>query len=521
MKTIRTSTFDFSEIIANDFLYIDKTAYLWKLIHGGKDEYFLSRPRRFGKSLLVSTLKAIFQGRRELFHGLAIERMDYNWREYPILHLDFSNIALGEPQNLRDFLAAALMKWADMYQIELRGVGLSLQFENLIEDIASAKDTQVVVLIDEYDKPMLGNILNSKREEFLGILKSFYSCIKKCEGRIRFAFITGVSKFAHVSLFSDLNNLTDLTLQADYAGMLGFTADEIRANFADRIPLAAQANGLTEEALLERLLLWYDGYRFSCGETHVCNPVSIAKFFSEGFRFANYWAITGMPTFLLELAKNTRFNFEQALTQPVSELAFGAYELDNLDPMGLLWQTGYLTIKEVIPGPLGGSMYRLGFPDYEVEQSFNTQLLAHYSGFKESAMSGVVFQLLTQIHQNRIEEFMKTLQSYFAAIPYDIRGGDERYYQTIFFITFLLLNGAVEAEARTSDGRIDAVVATAERVFIFEFKLDQPDPMALEQIEDKQYYLKYRLSGKPITLVGASFDQTKGRLAEWRCTDMS
>ena len=166
-------------------------------------------------------------------------------------------------------------------------------------------------------------------------------------------------------------------------------------------------------------------------------------------------------------------------------------------------------------------MYRLGFPDYEVEQSFNTQLLAHYSGFKESAMSGVVFQLLTQIHQNRIEEFMKTLQSYFAAIPYDIRGGDERYYQTIFFITFLLLNGAVEAEARTSDGRIDAVVATAERVFIFEFKLDQPAPVALEQIEDKQYYLKYRLSGKPITLVGASFDQTKGRLAEWRCTDMS
>ncbi|MBP5674513.1 MAG: AAA family ATPase, partial [Victivallales bacterium] len=367
----------------------------------------------------------------------------------------------------------------------------------------------------EYDKPILGNIDNPNMPTILKQLKGFYNVIKTYEGLIRFAFITGVSKFAHVSLFSDLNNLTDVTLNPEYAGMLGFSEAEIRENFADRIPLAAAANGCPEEELMGRLLKWYDGYRFSDDETHVCNPVSVSTFFSNDYKFSNYWGKTGMPSFLLELAKNVRFNFEKAVSIPVSDLVFGAYELDNLDPMGLLWQTGYLTIKEILPGPLGSSMYRLGFPDYEVEQSFNTQLLAYYSGRKDGETAGLVFQLMTLIRENRIEDFMKVLQSYFASIPYDIRGGDEHYYQTIFFITFLLLGGEVEAEARTSDGRIDAVVSTRDHVFIFEFKLDKPSPTALTQIEDKEYYLKYQSSGKAITLVGASFDQGRGILVDW------
>ena len=272
---------------------------------------------------------------------------------------------------------------------------------------------------------------------------------------------------------------------------------------------------------MKTLLKWYDGYRFSKEETHVCNPVSLSSFFTNNYEFSNYWDSTGMPSFLLELAKNTRFNFEMALSQPVSDLVFGAYELDNLDPMGLLWQTGYLTIKELTPSPFGvGVFYRLGFPDLEVEQSFNTQLLTYYSGFKDMEMSAVLSQLLSSVRENRIDDFMKALQSYFASIPYDIRGGDERYYQTIFFITFLLLGTAIEAEARTSDGRIDAVIATQRHVFIFEFKLDKPAPTALEQIEEKMYYLKYQSSGKAITLVGASFDQSRGKLVEWILMDL-
>ena len=523
MKKIKTSTYNFPEIIENNFLYVDKTSYVWKLVEGGKDEFFLSRPRRFGKSLLVSTLKAIFQGRRELFKGLAIDKMDYDWQSYPVFHLDFSNSTLQTAEEVRDFLLDALDNFSRDVGIPLRGRSLNTQFENLIADTAKVSDTgSVVVLVDEYDKPILGNITNKEHNEsILSVLKGFYSNIKKQEGFIRFAFITGVSKFAHVSIFSDLNNLTDITLKTDYAGMLGFTEAEIMEYFADRIPLAAKANNCTEEELMMTLMKWYDGYRFSDDETHVCNPVSLSTFFSNNYKFSNYWGKTGMPSFLLELAKSTRFNFEMALSQPVSDLVFGAYELDNLDPMGLLWQTGYLTIKELTPSPFGvGVFYRLGFPDLEVEQSFNTQLLTYYSGFKDMEMSVVLSQLLSSVRENRIEDFVKALQSYFSSIPYDIRGGDERYYQTIFFITFLLLGTADEAEARTSDGRIDAVIATQGHVFIFEFKLDKPAPTALEQIEEKMYYLKYQSSGKAITLVGASFDQSRGKLVDWILMDL-
>lgn len=517
MKKIKTSTYNFPEIIEKDFLYVDKTAYVWKLVEGEKDEFFLSRPRRFGKSLLVSTLKAIFQGRRKLFKGLAIDKMDYDWKPHPVIHLDFSNCDADTPKKLEVYLNHLLNVSANELGLELREEGISIRFENLLIDAAASSEVgRVVVLVDEYDKPILGNIDNKEQNKaILSILKGFYSNIKKREDLIRFGFITGVSKFSHVSLFSDLNNLTDITLSDDYAGMLGFTEAEIRQNFADRIPIAAKAKGMAEEQLMANIQTWYDGYRFSNGETHVCNPVSVSTFFSNDYQFANYWGKTGMPTFLLKLARNTRFNFEKALSTPVSDLVFGAYELDNLDPMGLLWQTGYLTIKDVLPGPLGSNMYRLDFPDYEVEQSFNTQLLAYYSGRKDGETAGVVFQLMTLIRENRIEDFMNALQAYFATIPYDIRGGDEHYYQTIFFITFLLLGGEVEAEARTSDGRIDAVVATSDHVFIFEFKLDKPAPTALEQIEDRQYYLRYQSSGKDMTLVGASFNQENGKLVEW------
>ena len=523
MKTISTSTFNFNNIISNGFLYVDKTDYIHKLVQPAFGEYFLSRPRRFGKSLLVSTLKAVFQGRRDLFKGLAIDRMDYDWKAYPVIHLDFGNCNADTSEELEVYLNHLLEMAADGLGLELKEEEASIRFENLIRKAAEKSTTgSVVVLIDEYDKPVLGNISNKEHgTAILSVLKGFYANIKKQEAIIRFAFITGVSKFAHVSLFSDLNNLTDITLKTDYAGMLGFTESEIREYFADRIPLAAEANGLAEEELMARLLKWYDGYRFSDGNVHVCNPVSLATFFSNDYKFANYWGKTGMPTFLLQLARNTRFDFEKAVSVPVTDLVFGSYELDNLDPMGLLWQTGYLTIKEVLPGPLGSSMYRLGFPDYEVEQSFNTQLLAYYSGRKDAETAGMVFQLMTLIRANHVEDFMKTLQSYFASIPYDIRGGDEHYYQTLFFVTFLLLGGEVEAEARTSDGRIDAVVVTRDHVFIFEFKLDKPAPEALEQIEDKEYYLRYQSSGKAITLVGASFDQGKGRLADWLVKDLS
>ena len=519
MKEIGVGISCFNEIIERKYLYVDKTEFIWKLLQENMGEYFLIRPHGFGKSLLISTLKAAFLGQRGLFKGLAIDKMPYSWKPYPVVHFDFGDCKANTPDKFCRYLDEALQRLATVLGITLHGCNCTLRFADLINKAAG--DEKVVVLVDNYDMPFSRNVGSPSVHGIHRLLRDFLLPIKGCNDKIHFALLAGTHKIWLADCFGGLNNLTDITLKTDYAGMLGFTETEIREHFADRIPLAAAANGCTEEELMQTLLKWYDGYRFSNAETHVCNPVSLSTFFSNNYEFSNYWGKTGMPSFLLELAKNTRFNFELALSQPVSDLVFGAYELDNLDPMGLLWQTGYLTIKELVPSPLGnGVFYRLGFPDLEVEQSFNTQLLTYYSGFRDMEMSAVLTRLMSSIRENRIGDFMKTLQSYFASIPYDIHGGDERYYQTIFFITFLLLGTAVEAESRTSDGRIDALIATMDHVFIFEFKLDKPAPTALEQIEDKEYYLKYRSSGKAITLIGASFDQSRGKLAEWKLLDL-
>ena len=517
MKRINTSTFDFPSVIENKILYVDKTAYLWRLLQDEKGEYFLSRPRRFGKSLLVSTLKALFQGRRKLFQGLAIDREKYKWKAYPVIHLDFANCAATTPEQLETFLNHLLLTAAKENGLKLREKGASIRFENLIRDAAaSSKTKQAVVLIDEYDKPILSNITNPRVAELRDALKGFYSCVKKCEGVIRFALVTGVSKFSHVSLFSELNNLTDLTLHPDYAGMLGFSAAEIREAFADRIPLAAEANGMAPETLVERLLAWYDGYRFSRAETHVCNPVSVSKFFANAYTFSNYWEDTGTPSFLLELARRQSYDYEAALREYYDESVFRAYELDRLDVTGLLWQTGYLTIKDVRRDE-ESLLYRLDFPDKEVQETFSRRLVEFYAGGEcgNEAWSAVR-QLRTAIRQDDLAGFLEHFQSFLACVPYDLRLKHEKYYQTVFFCVFKLLGASIEAESRTNEGRIDAYIRTAKAVYIFEFKLDRTPDAALDQIVDRRYYERFRSSGLPIRMVGVDFASEKGRIDAWK-----
>ncbi len=515
MKKIKTSTYNFPEIIEKDFLYIDKTAYVWKLVEGEKDEFFLSRPRRFGKSLLVSTLKAVFQGRRELFKGLAIDKADYDWKAYPVIHLDFGNSNLHTPKEVEDFLLDMLDNASRDFGVALRGRSLFTKFENFIADTArSSTAGMVVILVDEYDKPILGNIANPCASEILDVLKGFYSNIKKQEGFVRFAFITGVSKFAHVSLFSDLNNLTDITLKTEYAGMLGFLESEIREYFADRIPLAAAANDCTEEELMRTLLTWYDGYRFSDAETHVCNPVSVSTFFSNDYKFSNYWDSTGMPSFLLKLARSQEYDYESALTRFYSESVFSAYELDKLDITGLLWQTGYLTIREVRQGR-SGLQYRLDFPDQEVAETFSMRLLEYYGNIEKGAGDTIVDSLADAIAADNLSGFMTLFQSFLANISYDMHLPYEKYYQTIFFVVFKLLGAGIEAESRTNTGRIDAYICTKNNVYIFEFKLNKTTRKAISQIIDRQYYEKFLGGGLPIKLIGVNFNSKKGRLDNW------
>ncbi len=516
-QDLTTSVYTFEDLINGNFLYVDKTEYIWQLIQPAKGMYFLSRPRRFGKSLLLSTLKAIFEGKKELFKGLALYGKPYDWKKHPIIHLSFGdytpmkNTAEKVDAYLRDKVATV----AESYSIKLpKGTDAATAFGKLID--ALHKKGQVVILVDEYDKPIFTNMSKENVGEILMCLKGFYSVLKDRNAMERLLFVTGVSKFCHVSLFSELNNLTDITLDADYAAMLGFTEEEVRRYFADRIVEAAKSKGVSTEELMRLLLIWYDGYRFSKADIHVCNPVSISSFFSKKYEFDNYWGTTGATTVLFELARTTRFDFEQALTVPISSQAFGAYEVDNIDPLGLLWQTGYLTIKAVLPGPLNSSLFRLGFPDHQVEDAFNTQLLAYYSGYKDSAMSSVVFKLTDAMRRDDLESFMGTLESYFASIPYDIRGGDEHYYQTIFFITFLLLGSSVKAESRTNEGRIDAYIRTAKAVYIFEFKLNKSAKKAVGQIVDRHYYEKFQACGLPIRMVGVNFNSTKGRIDGWK-----
>jgi hypothetical protein len=522
MKEINTSTFDFPSIVQNDFLYVDKTAYIWNLVRPKKGEYFLARPRRFGKSLLVSTLKAFFQGRKKLFQGLAIAREKVKWQAYPVIHLDLANSRMKTAEDVEKWCLDALDNASKQLGIPLRGRSYAMQFENLIRDAADgSRRKEAVVLIDEYDKPILSNITNPQAEEVRDALKDFYSCVKKCEGVIRFALVTGVSKFAHVSLFSELNNLTDITLHPDYAAMLGFTAAEIREYFADRIPLAAEANGMSPEALTERLLEWYDGYRFSPAETHVCNPVSVSKFFTNCYAFSNYWEDTGTPSFLLELARRQSYDYEAALEQYYDESVFKSYELDRLDVTGLLWQTGYLTIKEVRRDG-DELLYRLGFPDREVQATFSRRLIEFFAApARQDEAWGVVRQLRTAIRQDDLAGFMTHFQAFLACIPYEMHLKYEKYYQTIFYCVFKLLGASIEAESRTNAGRIDAYIKTARTVYIFEFKLNQTPETAVGQILDRRYYERFQDGGQPIVLVGAIFDSSKGRLVNWAETTMS
>lgn len=514
MKDINTSTFSFDKIIKGNFLYVDKTDYVWNLVRPDAGEYFLSRPRRFGKSLLVSTLKAIFQGRRELFKGLAIDKVDYDWKPYPVIHLDFGACMAVTEDELATFLELRLEECASDHKLVLTAPTPQERFIELVKKLAN--DGQVVILVDEYDKPILANIANPCVPEILRLLKGFYSVIKTYEAFIRFAFITGVSKFSHVSLFSDLNNLTDITLKTNFACMLGFTEMEIRKYFADRIPLAAKTNGVSEEDLMQMILKWYDGYRFSDANTHVCNPVSLSSFFSNDYKFSNYWDRTGMPSFLLKLAKDKEYDYEAALTRYYGESIFSAYELDKLDVTGLLWQTGYLTIKEVRCDE-DGIQYRLDFPDREVQAAFSQRLVESLAGdARGDEASCLVRDLRTAIRKDDLSSFMRLFQSFLATITYDMRLPYEKYYQTVFFIVFKLLGASIEAESRTNEGRIDAYIHTQKNVYLFEFKLDKTVEIAIDQIEDHHYYEKFLSCSIPIVMVGVNFDSEKGRIDDWK-----
>ncbi len=417
MEKVATDIYTFSELIENGFTYVDKTKWLHLMASGdsGK-QFFIARPRRFGKSLAVSTLKALFEGRRELFRGLAIEPK-WDWaKKWPVLHLDMGSMQATDVSEFRQLLIGQLRRRASEFGVSIEGDIPSILFTNLIDALAAkSPDGRMVLLVDEYDKPILGHLMKDDVAEFRDALKAFYSVIKTLESKQRFTFITGVSKFSKVSIFSDLNNLKDWTMSPKAATLFGYTHDEVLKYFPGRIHALAEANGLMDEGAFDEIVKWYDGYKFHQSAQPVINPVSLGCCF-DAEELANYWSKTAVPTFLIDILKRHPLNFASV---DVTDDRLEAYEPDRPDITTLLYQTGYLTIKGF--RQMGGiRKFDLGFPNLEVENSFVTKLVPAYAGLEQARSESAQIAAAEALYAHDVAKFMKAMKVFFANIPYDL-----------------------------------------------------------------------------------------------------
>ncbi len=515
MKPITTNVFTFEDLITGGNLYVDKTERIFEIVKANKGQFFLSRPRRFGKSLLISTLKAIFQGKRELFKGLEIYDEDYDWRAYPVIHLDMGSSQANDVESLNrklkyDLKQNAVDNHLDVHCLPEDGDASDV-FKALVNALAAtSSEGKVVILIDEYDKPLLGHIGKPEVTAIRDVLKAFYSVVKTTESRQRFAFITGVSKFSKVSIFSDLNNLTDLTMSARAATLLGYTEAELKTNFSGYISELGQANGMSEEETLRELKLRYDGFCFVEDSEKVFNPVSVGKCFIEK-KFRNYWFETGTPTFLLELLKRNPLDIDK-LEMP--EESFSVYEVENPAILPLLVQTGYLTIKD---SHLEGRrrFYRLDYPNLEIADAFNEYLVASFSGNSPDVQSGMLLSITRSLRAGDVDAMIESMKYFFSCMPCSIAVQHEKYYQSLVYAIFKLVGVSIDVEVSTNIGRIDAVIKTDQYIYVTEFKLRGTAEDAMRQIHEKKYYEKYLREGKEITLLGVAFDQNERNITQY------
>jgi len=520
----------FEKLITNDFFYIDKTAHIWNLI---KDPapYFLSRPRRFGKSLFLSTLKAYFLGQKELFKGLALETYEEAekdkraiWQKYPVLYLDF-NIGIYDTQKgLLNRLHSFLQEYETIYGST--GLDLPDRFQNLIKSAYEKTGKQVVILIDEYDKPLLQTMWKdeSLNEIYRTILKGFFGVIKSADQYIRFAFLTGVTKFSKVSIFSDLNNLRDLSLLSDYSGICGISQEELEEGFVPEIQNLAEKNNLSYDRALAKLKQRYDGYLFARKGSAMYNPFSLLNVFASG-EFSSYWFATGTPTFLVDYLKKAYYNIPDLDGNvKINEAGLETYRADAINPLPILFQSGYLTIKDY--NDFAG-LYRLGFPNDEVRYGFLDNLMPAYTSVRGDKTGLSIWEFYEQIEAADVDGFMEKLKGIISGIPYDsLTEKDlalrEQNYQTAVYLVFALMNQFVHTEVHCAAGRADCVVEFKDKVYIFEFKLRSNGTAedALNQIREKGYADKFSGSGKKVIAVGASFDEKKRTIKDWAMSNL-
>ncbi|UTD08485.1 ATP-binding protein [Treponema denticola] len=524
----------FEDLRRKNFLYVDKTLYAFKLANLGK-VYFLSRPRRFGKSLFLSTLKAYFLGQKELFKGLYIEKAEEKraeiekneaWGEYPVFYLDFNVGRYDLDGALAESLDYFLKKEEKIYRLKNEGDSFGKRFQSLIETAYNKTGKQAVILVDEYDKPLLQTmgVNEALNEEYRNTLKAFYSVIKTCDQYIRFAFLTGVTKFSKISISSDLNNLQDISMLNDYAEICGLTQAEIEKTFKPEIERLAKNTKNSYDKMLEELKKRYDGYKFSVLGESVYNPFSILSTLDSG-ELKNYWFATGTPTFLVNYLKDAHYNIPDLDGKvELDESMLNEYRADTKDPIPILFQSGYLTIKEYIEEV---NMYRLGFPNDEVRYSFLENLVPAYSSLRPDETGVSIWKFVEDIRAGNVDDFMDRMQAIIAGVPYDNLPKDklklrEQNHQTAVYLIFKLMGQFVQTEIHCAKGRADCIVHTKDSIYIFEFKLMSAGTAedAIVQIKENGYAAQFKTSSKKIILIGSSFNEEERTIGEWKTEEL-
>lgn len=503
----------FSEIITQGYVYVDKTGHVYNLAHRGK-YYFLSRPRRFGKSLLVSTLDAYFSGQRELFKGLAIEKLEQDWETYPVLRLDLSGQNFSTKENFHECMSYVFEKQEAVYGLHNKGEVESVRFNKLLQAAHDQTGKPVVILIDEYDKPIVDNIDNPELMDYCRInLQSVYGVMKSNDAIIRMGFLTGVSKIGKLSVFSGLNNLMDISLFEQYNDICGISESELHQYFDEEIQAFAYKLKISKDECYGRLKEQYDGYRFSDEESEgIYNPFSLLNaLYAKSMK--DYWFETGTPSLLVKVIKNTSFDLTSIADQQVGSTFLANPDSIFDNPVPLLYQTGYLTIKDYDGDD---NIYDLKFPNLEVKKGFLNYLLRFYTPIQAGTENTLIRKLRINLVAGDAEGFMKNLQSLFARTPYQIQGDSEKDFQYAMFIIVQLLGIDVQAEYQTSDGRIDLLIKTDKYIYVTEIKLGDTAGAALEQIESKDYAAGFADDKRQIIKIGASFNKQTRRLGEWK-----
>lgn len=504
----------FERIRKENKLYIDKTEYIYRMTHSGGCYFFLSRPRRFGKSLLVSTFESYFSGKKELFEGLAIEKLEQEWMEYPVLHFDMSGGKHMEKEQLEDYLSNRLEAEERKWGITHSKRGANDRLTELITTAYEISGKQVVVLIDEYDAPMLDVAHERKTlDELRNVMRNFYSPLKMCEPMLRFVFLTGITKFSQVSIFSELNNIKNISLDDEYAGVCGITKEELLTQMSEDIDVLAEAQEMTREETIAKLKENYDGYHFSPASPDVFNPYSLLNCFDDK-NFGAYWFSSGTPTYLINMLRKFKVLPAKIGRSLARSSAFDAptENLKTITP--LLYQSGYITIKGY---DKMSQLFTLDLPNKEIKVGLFESLLPYYlEGMYAEEGDVAIAQMSVLIRQGDMDGALRLLQEFLGTVPYCNNTNYEGHYQQVLFIIFTLLTHfVVDVEVHTPNGRVDVVMETEDTLYLIELKLNKSAQAAMQQINLKQYDQRFARCGKPIVKVGVNFDAKKGNIEDW------